>query len=145
MVLEGLKEAIVEERICTYLMTLKITPNLKGYAYFKECAMRIYIDTDKKFNIHSNLFNELALQFNEKQELIERSLRHAIMVSIKREGLKDFERITKYEFCSSRPSLRELLCVIVECASIECKKMMVNNCQNLLEKWNRNLIEYQVQ
>ena len=140
--LEELKLEIVKERISVYLMILKITPNLKGYTYLRECALRIFQDASKKFDIHHNLYVELSEEFNEKITLIERSLRHAIDVSLRRGGIDDFERLMKYEFCKSKPTPRELLCIIVELASMECSQIL-SNINRTVNRWQENFINWQ--
>ena len=133
-----LEERIVlaRERISVYLMMLKITPNLKGYVYLSECAIRIFEDSTKKFNINNKLYNDIALKYDEKPSLIQRAVRHAIEVSAKRDGLSDFEKFTKTEFYSSKPSPRELLCVLVERTMIDCNVMLANK-----EKLKRDWVE----
>lgn len=113
-----MKEYFIEIRLIVYLMLLKITPNLKGYTYFKEVVKRICIDRMKKYQM-AELFKEVALSYHEKPSLLDRSLRHAIDVSYKRSGIADFERSMKIGFAGNKPTVRELICVLVEQLTIE--------------------------
>ncbi len=118
------QEDIIDERISVYLMMLKIMPNLNGYNFIKECAKLILKDSTLKFNIHNRLFNEVGDMFDVKADIVDRSLRHAIDVSIKHNGIKDFQKFVKVEFYNDRPSPRELLCVLVERAVVESNKLL---------------------
>ncbi len=132
-------EVFIEERISMYLMLLKITPNLKGYKYFKECIKQIYLDSTKKFNIQEKLYNKIAEKYQEKAYNIDRSLRHAIVVSASKDGIADFEKYMHFEFYNEKPSPRELLCVLVEKVIVDSKKMLANKSQ-VLSRWREALI-----
>ncbi len=131
---------LLEERLSVYLMLLKITPNLKGYTYMKECAKQIFVDSTKKFNIQEKLYKDVGEMYNEKSTIIERSLRHAIDASLNRDGIKDFEKFMKMEFYNEKPSPRELLCVLVERAMVESNKMLANK-SNIYKRWNELLLK----
>lgn len=106
--------AFMEERLIVYLMQLKITPNLKGYAYIKEAVMRVCENSEKKHNMSTNLFKELAEHFGNKVSLLDRSLRHAIEVSYKRGGIEEFERVMDINISSHKPSVKEVICMLAE-------------------------------
>lgn len=129
----------MEERISMYLMLLKITPNLKGYKFFKECIKQIYADSTKKFKIQEKLYNIVAQKFEEKIENVDRSLRHAILSSINKHGIEDFEKFLHFEFYNKKPSPRELLCVLVEKLVVDTKKMLANKSQ-VVRRWKESLI-----
>ena len=130
---------LFEERLCVYLMMLKITPNLRGYTFMKECAKKIYEDSTMKFNANTKLYYDVGNMFNEKSTSIERALRHAIEVSLKKNGIEDFERYMKLEFYNEKPSPRELLCILVEKAVIESNKMFSNE-KYLYENWKETFL-----
>lgn len=109
----------MEEKLIVYLMYLKITPNLKGYTYIKEAVMRICQDNDKKNKMSNNLFKELSEEYGDKVSLLDRSLRHAVDVSYKRNGIKDFERVTRVDFSENKPSAKEIICVLVEILKLD--------------------------
>ncbi len=132
-------DVFIEDRLCMYLMILKITPNLKGYKYFKECIKQIYLDSTKKFNIQEKLYNKLAEKYNEKAYNIDRSLRHAIVVSASKEGISDFEKFMHFEFYTDKPSPRELLCVLVEKVIVDSKRMLANK-NEVIKQWEKTLI-----
>ena len=131
---------IVNERLSVYLMVLKITPNLKGYQILKDCALRVYEDSAKKHRIHENLYLDLAERYNQNATLIQRALRHAIEVSSKRNGIKDFERLMDIEFFDDKPSPRELICVLVERAVVECNRL-ISNRSSLYKRFNDTLLK----
>lgn len=128
-----------EERLSFYLMLLKITPNLKGYEYLKECARQISNDTLKRFKSGEKLYNNVGKQFNAQGSIIERSVRSAINVSLSRNGIKDFEKFMKIQFFEEKPSPKELVYMLVEKALVESNKM---NCdkENLCQKWKECLL-----
>lgn len=137
--MNNLNDSFIEERLSLYLMLLKITPNLKGHAFFKECAKKILDDPTLKFNIHDKLFKNIADMFDETIYMVARSLRHAIEVSLKREGIRDFERYTKVELFNPKPSPRELLCILVERVMVE-NSHMTANLGDTADLWNDCLI-----
>ncbi len=136
---ESERVVFLEERLSVYLMMLKITPNLKGYIFLKDCAKIIYSDSTMKFHINEKLYNIVGSQYNETSSIIERALRHAIEVSIKREGIKEFEKFMKIEFYNDKPTPRELLCILVERAVVE-SKLMLENQPYLINRWKKDII-----
>lgn len=135
---DNAREVFIEERIMVYLMALKITPNLKGYTYFKEGTKKIIEDFSKKYKVNTRLYVELGNEYNVKPVLIDRALRHAIEVCEKRDGLRDFERIAKYEFDDDKISPRKLLCILAEKVNIESYKML-NKKEEYSIKWKEQL------
>lgn len=112
--MDNYNEILVEEKLTIYLMVLKITPNLKGYDLIKEGVRKILQDPSKKHNVNQRLYLELANIFNFDMDLVDRAMRNAIEVSFKRGGIEDFERTFKIDFTSSKPSPRELICILSE-------------------------------
>ena len=83
---------LIEEKLSLFLIMLKISPNLKGYTFFKEGAKKIINDNDKKFKVGVGLYQEIASDNGVKLDIVDRAMRHAIEVSYKRNGIADFER-----------------------------------------------------
>ncbi len=133
------KDVFLEERICMYMMLLKITPNLKGYKYLKECIKQIYADSTKKFKIKEKLYFSVAQKFQEKVCNIDRALRHAVMVSFNKNGIEDFEKFLHFHFYNDKPSPRELLCVLVERVIVDTKRMIANK-SKVLKRWKASMI-----
>ena len=109
----------MEEKLIIYLMQLRITPNLKGYAYIKEAAMRVCQNSSKKSHMSNNLFKELSEEFGDKVNLLDRALRHAVDVSFKREGISYFEKVTQIMFSENKPSAKEIICVLAEMLKLD--------------------------
>ena len=107
-------EYFLNKQITIYLMVLKISPNLKGYSYLKSGTLKIIDDLTKKRDVNNRLYCELSQEYNVEKELIDRAMRHAIEVSVKRDGIEDFEKYSHFEFSSSKPTPREVLCVMAE-------------------------------
>ena len=128
-----------EERLTFYLMLLKITPNLKGYEFMKECARRLSGDSINRFRSSEKLYSDVGKQFNEDKSIIERSVRNAIDVSLNRDGIRDFEKFMKIEFYNKKPTPKELLNMLVEKALVESNKMKLDE-ENLCKKWKEELI-----
>ena len=120
-------EVLLEEKITIYLLVLKIGPNLKGYTFIKEGTKKIVKDNSKKYKIRTGLYCEIAKENNVLPDLVDRAMRHAIGLSIKRGGIRDFEKTFDIEFSTDRPSPRELLCVLAEIVSIG-KDLAVSFC-----------------
>lgn len=112
-------KTFIEIRVMTYLMMLKITPNLKGYTYFKECIIRLLEDGKLRHKMSKGLFIEMANRFNDKPHLFDRALRHAVDVSYKRNGIRCLERKIKLEFSNDKPSAKEILCYLAEKIKID--------------------------
>lgn len=110
----SLKKCFLEEKLIVYLMQMKITPNLKGYTYIKEAALRVCENSSKKRQMTNVLFKELAEEFGEKPSLLDRALRHAIEVSFKRNGIHDLERMISVYFTEKKPSPKEIICILAE-------------------------------
>ncbi len=119
----------IEERLVIYLLILKISPNLRGYAFLKKGVIKIVEDCTKKHNVNNRLYCEIAKEFNISQDLVDRAMRHAIDVSVKRKGITDFERRLKIDFSSPHPTPKELLCTIAEKIIVE-KKSFINKWKN---------------
>ena len=115
---------LVEEKLSLYLIMLKISPNLRGYDFFKEGARKIIENADKKHNVGAGLYKEIADDNGVKQEIVDRAMRHAIDVSFKRNGINEFERVMHIRFSICKPSPRELLCLLAEKAAAESRKIM---------------------
>ena len=110
---------ILEKEIALYLLVLKISPSLKGYTYIMSGTCKIAQDMSKKHNVTNRLYNEISEEFKVNKNLIDRAMRHAIDVSIKRNGIADFERFSSFDFSSDKPTPRELLAILAEKAVID--------------------------
>ncbi len=136
---DSIRDFLIDERLSVYLMILKITPNLKGYIYLKDCAKKIFKDSTMKFNVNNKLLKDIAVENQESIIIVERALRHAIDVCSKRKGLESFAKFAKVEFYSSKPSPRELLCILVERVAVE-SNILLSNQKFLAKKWQDVLI-----
>ena len=121
------RQMIIEERLSIFLILLKISPNLSGYDFFKSGAKKIIDDGSKKFNVGSGLYLEIANERGVKKDLVDRAMRHAIDVSVKRNGLCDFEKCMNVSFSGIKPTPRELLCMLAEMAVMQCNKILNNH------------------
>lgn len=110
----GDEDILIEEKLIIYLSYLKIAPNLKGYACMKKCVKRILEDPLKKRNMTNVLYKELAQEYHMASNLIDRAMRHALLVSFKKDGVEEFEEKTGYTFPSCRPTPREAVCLLAE-------------------------------
>lgn len=108
------EDIFVEQKLIVYLSYLKIAPNLRGYACMKICVKRLVKDPLKKRNMTNGLYKEISQEYNIAINLIDRAMRHALLVSFKKEGVEDFENRTGYTFASSRPTPREAVCLLAE-------------------------------
>ena len=114
-----MEELYMEEKIMIYLMHLKITPNLKGYKYMKEAALRLCKNSGKKYYKTNELIKELSSEMGEKASLYDRAIRHAVEVSFKRDGIRAFERFMRIDFSVSKPTAKEILHVLAEKLKVE--------------------------
>ena len=110
---------ILEKEMALYLLILKISPNLKGYAYLMRGACMIAQDMSKKHNVTNRLYYEISQEFHVNKGMIDRAIRHAIEVSIKRNGIADFEKFSSFGFSSDKPTPLELLSILAEKAVID--------------------------
>ncbi len=110
---------ILEKEVALYLLILKISPSLKGYSYIMSGVCRIAQDITKKYNMTNRLYNEISQEFSVNKNLIDRAMRHAIEVSIKRNGISDFEKFSSFDFSSDKPTPRELLTILAEKAILD--------------------------
>ena len=110
---------ILEKEVALYLLILKIYPSLKGYAYIMCGICKIAKDMTKKHNVTNRLYDEISQEFSVNKNLIDRAMRHAIEVSIKRNGIADFEKFSSFDFSSEKPTPRELLTVLAEKAVLD--------------------------
>lgn len=113
------EEIFIEQRLIVYLSYLKIAPNLRGYACMKTCVKRLVKDPLKKRNMTNGLYKELSEEYNIAINLIDRAMRHALLVSFKKEGVDDFEYRTGYAFASSHPTPREAVCLLAELVKMD--------------------------
>lgn len=113
------EEIFIEERITVFLLLLKITPNLKGYSYLKCAIKKILENRAYKRNMSNGLYEVMAKEFGISKNLIDRSMRHAILVGCKRGGIEYFELRTGYSFSNERPTPREMICTLVEILTVE--------------------------
>ena len=115
---------LIDERLTVFLLLLKISPNLLGHDFFKEGAKKIIKDNDKKFNVGVGLYKEIASDNGVKQDLVDRAMRHAIDVSFRRNGISDFEKTCNINLSITKPSSKELLCVLAEMALMESNRIL---------------------
>lgn len=108
------EDIFVEQKLIVYLSYLKIAPNLKGYSCIKKCVKRILEDPLKKRNMTNVLYKELAEQYGMATNLIDRAMRHSLLVSFKKDGINAFEEKTGYSFASAVPTPREVVCLLAE-------------------------------
>lgn len=108
------EDIFIEEKLIVYLSYLKISPNLKGYACIKNLVKSLVKNPLKKRNITNVLYQELGDRYNMAKNLIDRAMRHALLVSFKKSGIEDFESRTGYTFTSTRPTPREMVCMLAE-------------------------------
>lgn len=119
-----LEECILQLQLNTYMMVLKISPNLKGYSYLVDGAFKIIKDMTKKHNVNKRLYAELAEEYNVDKDLIDRAMRHCIIASKRKNGLEDFEKYSRFEFSCEKPTPRELLCVLAEKATLDRNRFL---------------------
>lgn len=126
------EDIFIEEKLIVYLSYLKIAPNLRGYACLKTCVKRLVNDPFKKRNMTNGLYKELAGEYRIATNLIDRSMRHALLVSFRKEGIEDFEKRTGYAFASPRPTPREVVCLLAELVRMDLIAFKVRkNLKNL--------------
>lgn len=121
---ENVNDKVLERQAITYLSILKISPNINGYHYLKSCFKKICYDSSKKFRVNKVLYPEIAEEFNVENNLIDRSMRHAMRMSFKRGGIENMEKYLRLKFSSAIPSPREVLCVLAEVAKKEKRKFL---------------------
>lgn len=118
------EQYILEKEVALYLLILKISPSLKGYSYIMSGTCKIAQDITKKHNVNNGLYNEISQEFGVNKNLIDRAMRHAIEVSVKRNGIADFERFASFDFSSDKPTPRELLTILAEKTEIDKNKFI---------------------
>ncbi len=112
----------LDERITAYLLLLKISPNLRGYSFLREGARLLLDNGALKYNVNNSFYRELSSRCRVTEDLIDRAMRHAIDVSIKRNGVKEFERRLSVNFSCGKPSPREIICTIAERVELDTGK-----------------------
>ncbi len=127
-------EIFIEEKIFSFLLLLKINPSLKGYDYIKAGVRLLIKDSSKKINMYKRLYREIGNIYNEKEEIVDRAVRHSIKVGVGKEGVIDFEKITNRHFSSLYPSPREIICMLAEVVRIEWVKMGANE-ERYVKNW----------
>lgn len=110
----SLEDIFVEEQLMIYLFLLRVNPSLKGYTFIKEAIKQILNEPSKKFSLHKWLYRDISEKYNETEENVDRSIRHAIEVAYKRNGFVEFEKATKIHFSYCKPAPRELLAMLTE-------------------------------
>jgi len=128
------KDIFIEEKLFNLLFILRISPSLKGYNFVVEAVKRIIEDPSKKFNVRRRLYKEIGDKYNERENLIDRALRHAIIVSEKKCGLEEFEKKTNYTFANGKPTPRELLSTLSEQVRMKVD-LMLAEVDEYLEQW----------
>lgn len=106
--------ALMELKSIFYLMLLQITPNLKGYRYFKEAIIKVCEDGSKKHNMSKVLFKELAEMTGDNVSVVDRTLRHALKKGYERNGIKILRRELDLEIDDDKPSVKEIICLLAE-------------------------------
>lgn len=113
------EDVFVEEKLIVYLSYLKIAPNLKGYAFMKSCIKHLVLNPLKKNNLTNGIYKEISEEYQIATNLIDRAMRHALLVSFKKDGIEDFEKRTGYSFASTRPTPRETICLLAELVKMD--------------------------
>lgn len=113
------EEVFIEEKLIIYLSYLKIAPNLKGYVFIKGCIKKLVLEPMKKRNLTNGVYREIGEEYQISTNLIDRAIRHALLVSFKKEGIEDFESRTGYCFSSARPTPREAICLLAELVNMD--------------------------
>ncbi len=120
------EDIFIEEKLMLYLFLLKVYPNIKGYVFLKTAGRKILNEPTMKFNVRRRLYQTIANETQEKEDLVDRGVRHAIEVSYRKDGIKNFEDFTHTRFNMDKPSPRELMCSLAEIISIEVEKFRRN-------------------
>ena len=68
----------VETQTGHILRQINMNPALCGYKYLKTAVALTYQDASKLYNMHKNLYPELAALYNKPPEHVEWSMRYAI-------------------------------------------------------------------
>lgn len=102
-------ELVMEEKITTYLLLMKICPNLQGFKFILYSVKMILGDISKKRSINNILYGDIAYDFNLGRASIDGALRHLIEISAKRDGLKNFVKDYDFIIKGERPTPKELL------------------------------------
>lgn len=119
----GVYEIFVEETLIANLLLLRIPPSLDGYRYIKECVKKLVFDRSKRFKTNQKLYQEVGLEINKAPKLIERSIRHAVMVCWNKNGVKEFEDFNKIYFHDDRPAPREVMILMAELIEMEWNRV----------------------
>lgn len=101
-------DLLIEEKLLSYLLSMKICPNLRGFSFLLEGAKILIKDITKKRNINKILYAEIADKYAINKTIIDGAMRHAIDVGYKKGGFGLFENLTNIPF-NNKPTPRELL------------------------------------
>ena len=106
---DELYDLFIEERLTSYLIIMKLCPNIKGFKFILHGVKLLVHDISKKRNINNILYDQIANELNTDKTTIDGALRHAIELSSKRNGFKNFVKDFDFLIKGERPTPRELL------------------------------------
>ena len=106
-------DLLLEERITSHLIDMKIFPNLRGFRFIIDGVKFILCDACKKRKINNVLYNDIASYYNIDKLVVDGALRHAIDIAYDRGGFKTFSKDYDYVIKREKPTPRELLSALV--------------------------------
>lgn len=122
----------VRQKVSIYLLILGIGPHIKGFEILKEAVIRIFEEPDKRFNIKTKLYQDLAFEFNETTESIDRALRHALEVCKINNGFENLEKHVGCYFRFNKPTLKDLIHLLDQVINIDVRNLNLKSENNFL-------------
>lgn len=109
---EEIFDLLLEEKIISCLIDIKIFPNIRGFKFILDGVRIILGDVSRKRNLNNKLYEDIACSYCTDRFAIDSSLRHAIDLADKRDGFKNFAKDYDYVIKGYKPTPRELLSAI---------------------------------
>lgn len=116
---------VAEELTTSYIQTIGIPANVKGYHFLREAILIVADNPMRGSGITKDLYPEVAKKFNTTASKVERNIRNAIEIAFKRGNDETYVKIFKGTInpAKGRPTNSEFISMISDRVSYELKNM----------------------
>lgn len=118
-------ERVAAELTTSYIQTIGIPANVKGYHFLREAILIVAENPMRGSGITKDLYPEVAKRFNTTASKVERNIRNAIEIAFKRGNDETYVEIFKGTIKQSkgRPTNSEFISLISDKVSYDLKNM----------------------
>lgn len=109
-----MNENEIEKLITKTLLSIGVSPNLKGYRYLRDSVVMVAKDNSLIENFNRGLYPMIAEKYGDNVYAIERSIRHVLEVLRNKKWNEDKNKNGIYAFAIEELTTKQFIAVLVE-------------------------------